>query len=394
MRTLRSSAFIVALICLGSACKEGDVDGFDGSFFADEDAGAQAHDDAAVPDDEDAGAVAQDAGASDAGPAVTPPTLAEIPTELAKAACEALTACRGAELLSDFLNGQDCVTGRAYRQEDGDQHELAQSVSEGRVVFKAGAFAKCASDIAALGCDAQTYRWSDSCESALSGTVALGGDCDIDLDCKGRAYCKKGSACPGVCTALVEQGAACTGNSECADGLACIGGTSCEPLGVDGDSCEVGEPPCGIGFVCHTEAGGKLCRELSSVYTGNKNAPCTATGNLCKPELVCASSSGSMGVCEARAASGGACKRAQPNQCPMDEYCDATTAGMAGLCSEYPGDGETCLGRSQPCASGTVCVAGVCQSLLRLGDACSDDAECYSGTCDSVCVVSAMTCSF
>jgi hypothetical protein len=269
---------------------------------------------------------------------------------------------------------------------------LADSVEKGRVVFKASEVAKCTKDIAALGCDAELNRWPDSCEAALQGSVELDGDCGIDLDCKGRAFCKKGDTCPGACAALLAQGAPCGGNTECEDGLGCIDDV-CSKVGVDGDACGVDLPPCGIAFMCHAEAGGRVCRDIDSVYTGELGDSCASNAELCKPNLVCASVTNKTGKCEERSSSLGSCKLSLPSQCPMGEYCDAEDPGMAGLCSAYPADGEGCSTRDQACVSGASCIAGTCQALRRLEEPCASPGECYSGACDEVCVVSAMTCS-
>src|SRR3954471_21007198 len=114
MRTLRSSAVIIALLLVVSGCNEGDFEGFDGSIFPEEDGGAHAHHDAGATDEDDAGEGPGDSGVSDAGPSTPPPTIDEVSLGLATAACQALTACRGPELLNDFLKGQDCITNRAH----------------------------------------------------------------------------------------------------------------------------------------------------------------------------------------------------------------------------------------------------------------------------------------
>ena len=385
-----SPARIIAVVALfalpfSAACKEGNVDGFDGSIFDETDGAAGGKGNDAAVDNEDAGLSGQDAGvlSMDAGSGVSLPGIQDVPGELAKAVCAGLSACRGEALLSDYLKGQDCVAGRTQRDEDGDLHFLAASVTKGRVEFHAKALQQCTDDLAALGCEVQDHRLPSSCEAALTGLVPLDGACDLDLDCEGSAFCDKGdpATCPGTCVPLQTKALPCLANHECADGLVCFG-KSCVPVGVDGDDCQSGQTPCGAGFECHTEGADKVCRALAAVYAGAKDDACLATGTLCSSELVCASTAGSMGVCEARVASGAACKRAQPNQCPTDEYCDAAAAGASGTCVPFPADGEPCLMRSQTCASGHVCVNAECKVSRRLGEPCAAAQECYSGICE------------
>jgi Dickkopf N-terminal cysteine-rich region len=364
------------------ACKEGEVD-FDASVFDDEDASTQKKD--ASVADEDAG-LEHDAGGHDASQ--TPDAGGEVltaemvPAALAAAVCEGLTACRGEELLADYLKGESCVDLYTARQEDGELRFLPDSIEAGRVVFSPASFEACAEDLAALGCDVQTHRLPASCEQAFAGQVAEGGDCDIDLDCGGAAFCDKGmlETCPGTCAALQANGLPCAASHECADGLVCFGGW-CTAAGDEGDDCAAGMTPCGVGFACRTEGADKLCRSLASVYSADEGDACGPTASLCAGDLVCASTSASAGTCEPRVASGAACRRAQPNQCPRDEYCDADP-GMEGTCTAFPVAEEPCLvGRSQVCAAGFVCIADVCQAIGRAGDVCTEDSQCYSGTC-------------
>ncbi len=406
MRTLRATSLLLCLaatVSLLGACTAGDVGSFDASFFNDEDGGTAdaggSKKDAGAQTDEDGGSVADAAvSGSDAGTGVL--TVAGVPGAIAAALCEGLSACRGPLLLVDTLGGEDCVTSSTKRQEDGELRFLQASIDAGRVVFDPRSFSTCSHDYAALGCAAATHRLPASCEQALQGKVALDGDCDIDLDCAGNAFCDKGDTetCPGACAAPQTEGLPCRGSHECADGLQCTKAAgaakgTCMKPGLDGDDCSSNK--CDFAFVCQTEGKKDVCRSMASIYKAALGDSCTKPSMLCAPDLVCASMSTTMGTCEAPVQKGAACRRAQPNECPRDQYCDAVP-GAVGTCVDYPADGAACLTgfRNQFCAAGNVCVGNTCKQIARTGGACDSAVECYSGTCLGNICVAPTTCTF
>ncbi|HEX2679642.1 MAG TPA: Dickkopf N-terminal cysteine-rich domain-containing protein [Polyangiales bacterium] len=370
------------------ACKEGDVGGFDGSLF--DDAGTQGgKKDAGKQSGEDSGQSGEDSGTTSHtdGGGSGAITVADVPNTLAQALCGAMSACRGAGLLADYLGGEDCETLFTNRQTDGQLRLLQDSVDDGRVVFDASAAGKCADDYVSLACDALTKRLPASCKDMIKGTVKLAGACEIDVDCAGDAFCDRGDdgeTCPGSCKPLLAKDSVCRGTRECADGLSCSKDTprTCIEPGKDGDDCSLGEWQCDLGFMCHKETAGKVCRALGAVYTGKLGDDCTMSGTYCSDGMVCASETASMGKCEAVVGKGEACKRAAPNQCPREQYCDAVNPGDTGKCVDFPSAGDPCLtGRSQVCAAGHVCVVDTCEAVQTAGKSCGTDAECYSGTC-------------
>lgn len=394
MRNPCSVLWLVLLslvVSSATACKVGDG-GFDGSVFDDDSGpaadGGQVRKDGGGGDDGDASSTS-DAGlkpdASTAG--ITPQ---DVPVALAHAACEGLTACRGATLLADYLKGEDCVSLYTYRQIDSTLHYLPDSIDAGRVVWSAASFDACTEALAALGCGVQTHRWPAVCEQALAGQVPLDGDCDIDFDCEGAAYCAKATAdtCPGICSDRMTAGLPCERSRECADGLVCyqpdpaMPGT-CTAPGAEGEDCSAGVIPCGVGFLCRTEGSARVCRSLDTVYVANEGDGCGVSGTLCAESLVCASMTASAGSCEQVVAKDAPCRRAQPNQCPRGQYCDAADPGVLGDCVDLPGADEPCLiDRSPACAVGHVCgPSDTCKPMRHAAESCESDSECYSGSC-------------
>jgi hypothetical protein len=131
-------------------------------------------------------------------------------------------------------------------------------------------------------------RDSPECLAALDGTVDIGGACDLDEDCKGKALCKASSGtCPGQCTALLVAGQACAQDSNCQDGLQCSTETKlCVLPAGNGQPCEYGAPPCGPGFLClgkdDTNKKSGTCSSAAQAFSGVAGGACDPTlGQLC-----------------------------------------------------------------------------------------------------------------
>ena len=410
LRTNLRLAFFCALSLGVTACEEGlHIGGFDGSIDFDDDAGygdGTRHDAATSDPEDDGGALGNDGGAAggdrdggiDAGSQLDAggddPPGAKVPALFARALCDALADCYGsATLRDDVLGGRDCVALNENTLENGELRYLPASIAAGLVRFDADQLGDCMSDIRALGCAARASRLPASCKAALAGRVLIAGECTINLDCRGDAFCDKDAdgACPGRCTTLQSEGFACNRNDDdqCKDGLVCFRGT-CEALRSVGLSCgEAEQPACKPGLECVDLLGdGLQCVAIASVYTTELGDACDPTDLLerCQSGLVCESVSSTEGVCAKPVGRGASCKRAQPNQCPPGQYCDAAP-GEAGSCVDAPGDGDACRASKTPaCADGHVCVDGTCRTVRANGGTCSTDRECYSGTCmDDIC---------
>jgi hypothetical protein len=406
----------VASLSAWSAC-EIEEGNFDGSFF--EDSSTPHDEDSGKGDEDDAGKPPKDAGSdagmdagkdagSDAGkdadvPPPPPLTPSDVASVLAKGQCAALEACLGERLLLDQLQGNDCVDFMTRQKADQQLHWLSDSVDAKHVTFRPEKLEQCQKDLAALKCDIRNRRLPASCLEAVEGTVAVDGDCWIDQDCKGNAWCDKGmlESCPGTCAAPQTEGLPCNNSDQCADGLVCRSGNCSTPLS-EGDECNSTALRCGPGLICRMA----MCQSIETVYVGDLDAACDALGKLCKPGLVCQSNdpSKTTGVCKQPAAKGGVCRPSQPGQCPIEQYCKNKSSsvstpaspGTDGVCADRPGDGEACIS-GEDCAPGTVCVGSpaTCRSLKTAGGVCSSDsnAECYAGSCEGgTCTVTTIRC--
>lgn len=408
----RLSILLACAVAIGcdAELKVGD---FDGSVFpdgGDEDGGGTGGD-AGTAGTAGTGGSAGTAGTAgtggSAGTGGVGEDVSDVPQLLANAVCAALTACDGAQLLADSLNGENCadITGSVFSARE--LSALSDSVAAGRITFDRTRMASCIASITSQSCDVQTSRRPAACEEAIRGRVALGGDCVISEDCSGTtSYCAAQAQCPGECRALLNMGAECTNSDHCANGLLCAvleGVRQCVAPGNPGAYCGYDDTPlCKRGNTCTPNVGDDdTCKANSVVYGRAAGQSCDpATGSFCERDLACTNTPGGL-TCAAIAARDGACFRAQPSHCPAGQYCDAET-GMAGTCVDLPEDNEVCLpvGRSQRCAPGFVCLgtteqaAGFCQIKGENGDNCTDDAQCYSGNCDgTVCEPPASLCS-
>jgi hypothetical protein len=360
-----------------------------GGSNADEDAGGAA-------DDEDGGInppSASDAGSkagSDAGTSQSPASA--FPGRLARATCAALEDCYGdAKLLANVLGGRDCATLQQGELQASDLSYLQASVAAGLVKVHADRIDDCLADVRALGCDARASRLPASCRAAFAGTGLAASECTTHLDCMGDSFCAKGAqqTCPGVCAALQAEGQPCDNDddAQCQDGLVCFRGTAtCEALGASGQECGADLPGCKPGLTCLDRGAGLECVAITALYAKKLGDDCDAKTDLCAPGLVCESISGGTppaapGKCAETVGSGASCKRAQPNQCPLAQYCDAANAGETGTCVDRPADGDACLSRTPACADADVCIDGTCRAIHGNGEPCMNNQQCYSGTC-------------
>ena len=329
--------------------------------------------------------------------------LSDLPAELASAQCDIARRCL-APVFHIFFGQEDCETRVEEQVRQGGFGALEAAVEAGRVTYDAEAAADCLEIVATRDCAEANQRTIDACEAALGGTVAPGGDCEIDEECAGSRICEVASACPGTCVDRYGAGQACTDNDQCADGLVCSEATMrCIAPAEDGAACGGGvEPQCDGGLLCEGEdedAGMTgTCSPLGEIEERTAGQACSpSVGNLCEEGLSCAldALAPELGFsCRAMPASGGPCRIGFPENCPRGEYCPLTIEELAlgtfdSECAPLPGDGEPCAVRPENvgpvCAAYTRCDAptGTCLALRDLGETCSSDELCHSGSCDN-----------
>jgi len=334
----------------------------------------------------------------------TPPPasvpLAELPTAYAAAICEAADTCFG-PLLPIFLAGGDCATPNRGEIANYALPLFEAAIARGTLIYDGARASACFDAIGAGGCDTLAWTMPPACEEALEGTVALGGDCDVDAECTGDTVCVPNATCPGTCTMRGGPGRVCTRDQECQSGFVCDS-TSCTAPPSEGQACQgPSAPDCRRGLICvgNNEMRAGTCRTQAAVFTAAEGATCDLdAGTFCQEGLSCivdgfVVGGGATLLCARPVATGAACKFAVPTQCPLGEYCTARLApGMTeGTCMSLPAGGEPCTGDDTfgpPCAAAHVCVGTTCRPLQANGGACETAAECYGYVCTAgVCAV-------
>lgn len=262
------------------------------------------------------------------------------------------------------------------------------AAAAGRLSYSEADATDCIEAVARLDCsvDMAAAFPATSCGKAAVGAVALGDDCtsvglfDIN-ECDATAYCASTQSfgCVQVCTAFLQENAACDDSIRCAPGLKCSGKPStCVPI----VKAEVDEPCAGPeGLSCQT---GLYCEGSSLTQPGTcqakkSNGPCTSSTE-CAPSHFCNNAD----ECAPRKALGDSCTAGE-NECPLLDQCEA------GKCTSRLLDlGESCMpasGELPSCDVSTYCdpVGGVCKAKKSSGEACETLSECggHQAHCDS-----------
>ena len=91
----------------------------------------------------------------------------------------------------DFFGTSEAECFANLGPDAADKAALQASIDAGRVIFDSGDANVCADDLDSATCD---QFWNDDaapeCSTVLTGTVADGGTCTIDVDCVGEdSFC-------------------------------------------------------------------------------------------------------------------------------------------------------------------------------------------------------------
>lgn len=321
--------------------------------------------------------------------------LTDLPPKLAAALCMAYERCYG-PVFELFLNGTDCVSVTEQRIRNGSFALLPAAIEQGSVVYDGARAQACLDSLGSRTCAELFERDSDACLAALDGTVAMGGACSLDDECKGQALCKStAGTCPGQCAPLMVAGQACREDADCQSGLVCSAETRlCVAPAGAGQPCEYGAAPCGAGLLCLGKDDDArtpgTCKTPAEALAAAPGAACDAThGLLCQPGSSCVAESVDILAlsidwqCVATGSyfAGGECKPGFPDACASGSYCKTGISPLSGTCSVIPAAGEACASGLSRCRPGAACVGGVCQNLVANGVGCTGDAMCWSDYC-------------
>lgn len=321
---------------------------------------------------------------------------------MAEATCDALAECLGPGGMAFVFSDEDCVDLFTRSYDDSIRVPFEDSVGAGRAAYHADLMPACVAAYESMACD-ETDTFPEVCQDALEGLVPASGECASSWECEGSLYCATDQGCPGTCQAPLEAGQACEETDVCAAGLACFAG-KCEPKQKQNEDCGELFPPCEPGLLCLGEDKAKVtpgtCVAVVDAFVKAQGTPCDlATLAFCKPGLHCAfdnvlNLAAVKGNCVVPSPIGGDCKTSLPDPCPVGAYCRASWIATTGICALLPGDGEPCATGwvlKNPCQPYHRCIetgpaTKVCKAMAYLGEPCEDDAMCYTGACDSVCV--------
>lgn len=290
-----------------------------------------------------------------------PQTLAEWDACFVKRQCEVIVNCSELNLYADVsecIALLDAVNGGRLGFE---AFERERSIAAGRAALDEVAFTQCLRELDSRQCG--TAGKPPSCGSRFAGTVADVEACLSDAEC-------------------LSSGASCA-PADCGDSC-CLG--TCEPRpGLD--------EPCLDLFDC--EPGLKCSISSFTCITGDVGTPCPhrvdcdpgawCDGGVCRPDFGEGEPCSSLLQCGGETTCvAGQCRRVTEPGDACDEfcfgnlYCDLSGAGL-GVCRPLPSNGQPCgallpcLGQTQRCGAG-----GVCVERSDLGDPCTD-GSCLPG---------------
>jgi hypothetical protein len=311
-------------------------------------------------------------GLGDGGTTYTPVTTTQqFIDQIISAECDLYVRC-------DYLPDKPTCVEYFGSITSPDMSSLAYSIDQGRTTINTSTKDACLQGLASLPCILSSSNFSSldsSCGTLLVGTIASGGDCVDDSECKPGFECDKGSCtascCPGVCVTIKPQaavGGACTGNSTCVDTAYCkqtynsttgmVDGI-CQARVATGALCtDAGS--CGSNAQCVGSTGSKTCVALAKdgADCGSSGVYCENNASYCDPVK---------GTCQPRLKDGASCT--VPDAGMTASYsagCLSFSQCKYGVCTRLPGLGQACSNPDaamlDECMMVGKCVDGVCQA--------------------------------
>jgi hypothetical protein len=340
-------------------------------------------------------------------------SIEELPDALGHALCQAEKSCNSFVYSIAFAN-TDCDALLSKRLEEASLSQVQAAITAKTVHYDGALAQSCVSAVSSGSCAVLDNQLPDVCRQALTGTVAIGGACDIDSECSGSSRCEiDGASCPGTCAPLASAGVACGKDSDCANGLICSSATKhCTTPAAVGEACQGGSAAqCAADLLCIGNDDDKMragtCMTAAATLVQQQGESCDlqhgpwcASGLSCVVESIQLKDQTLISSCHALATSGGECGLGIPSQCPSGQYCPLALSDLLGAhfsasCTALPGEGEPCgpaLGLAR-CAANLVCdttskpLAPTCVSPRTLGQSCTANELCYSLHCvDNTCV--------
>jgi hypothetical protein len=252
---------------------------------------------------------------------------------------------------------------------------LIAAAEAGAVTYDGAAAATCLAGLTST-CDrsllAGNRNAPEACDHIFTGTVGDQGACMLNEECISNVCIPSTgctmACCPGTCygataPARPALGQSCSTNTNCIDSYCETTTYTCAALLANGATC-TGDEQCAIGLACTSTT--RTCGPLAAVgATCSTDDNCRSVGNYCGPA----------GKCVAFGLTGDSC--AAGEQCSMYYTCGGTT------CALRPKLGDSCGGTSQGCIDLSYCdpTTQKCTALKPDGATCNGSNECKGGMC-------------
>jgi hypothetical protein len=190
--------------------------------------------------------------------------------------------------------------------------------------------------------------------------------CSANTDCTSSNYCAN-----GTCRPKESNGKVCKASTDCESGF-CVDGVCCNSSCSDqcaacnmpnreGTCSPVTGQPVGNRPTC--ESDGTVCGGSCNGFT-TRNCAFPQSSTTCGPTTCTSSTNTPPPTCD----NAGHCKANQPVECAP--YQCSAGIGCLTRCAQDP-----------DCVGGYFCQRGTCLPLRAMGEACSRDTECTTGSC-------------
>jgi hypothetical protein len=259
--------------------------------------------------------------------------------------------------------------------EIGFDASLEAAVDAGKVIYHPDKARECLNGIGGT-CDSSRFFSNDAqeaCNATFEGTVAAGGQCAMNEECKSRdcdvpscpdACCQ--GTCVGDSPVRSQVGGPCESTSQCIDSYCDFQTTTCAAFRPAGAACTT-DTQCQVGgcvnSICTTLPGpGEVCSTLQDA------ANCGDLGYVCSTTSM---------TCVAYGLTGDPCMTSR--DCSPLYVC-----GPAATCILRPRLGEACDPQSEGCIDRSYCepATSTCTAPKADGAACTGSQECASDNCD------------
>ncbi len=287
---------------------------------------------------------------------------------------------------------------------------MLAAIDAGVVVWHADRAQACVDTIEALTCDEtsieyrHTYELAaadvspSACSGLITGTLGDGAPCSFASEClsgecwlESALVCDDAGCCRGTCVG--DQPAAAQPNDGVCRYAPCLDGwcddSVCRPLLAEGAPCDAYadrfyNQVCDYGLICS----GGTCIATAGTGESCVDRPCHNEGETCGMF---------QHICIPRYPLGTPCTR--DDQCMSPYVCDATQRCVEPPPTTFLPVGATCTLRGPACESPAFCdvdyrngkFEGVCIAPRGLGEPCDWDGQCASGHCNNlgVCIADA-----